>query len=220
MWGDILSPNCALRITGSRRLRTFQASLIEMKQTTTPLRLLALTVATFFLFACTAPSNGANSSSRRTVKKGQNYREPESKPAPEPESKPEPMPESKPVPEPEPQGRVITLGESLYSEISLGPFVSWGCREFFSDGPILVEIGRFEAASLSDEGFILYDGSSSGELTRYRRMGVNQRWDWGPNGGEFAFVLAPDGKGLFYDFSDVQRGETTNAESVYKCSRR
>jgi hypothetical protein len=216
--------NCALSITGNRRLRTLQASLRDMKKTTAPLRLLALAAATFFLFACTAPSNGANSSSRRTIKKGQNYRKPKAEPAPEPESKPESKPEwkpeSKPEWKPEPAGRVITLGESLYSEISLGPFVSWGCREFFSDGPILVEIGRFEAASLSNNGFILYDGSSSGELTIYRRMGVNQRWDWGPNGGEFAFVLAPDGKGLFYDFSDVQKGETTNADNIFDCSRR
>jgi hypothetical protein len=169
-----------------------------MKQTTTPLRLLALTAATFFLFACAVPPNGANSSSPGTIERGQESRKPK----------------------PTRAGRVITLGESPYSEDSLGPFVSWGCSEYGSDSRIIVEIGRFEAASLSDTGFILYDGTSSGERTSYERRGVNQRWDWGPNGTQFAFVLRSDGTGLFYDFSNVQKGETTLANDKYKCSRR
>ena len=56
-------------------------------------------------------------------------------------------------------------------------------------------------------------------VTSYQRRGVNQRWDWGPN-GEFSFVLKPDGRGLFYDFSNVREGETTNANDMYECSRR
>ena len=179
-----------------------------MNQTTTPLRLLALTAATFVLFACAPasewaasrldPPNGANSSSPETIKTGQKSRKPK----------------------PTRAGRVITLGESRYSEDSSGPFVSWGCSDYGSGSRILVEIGRFEAASLSEVGFILYDGSSSGELTSYQRKGVNQRWDWGPNMVEFAFVLKPDGTGLFYDFSNVRQGETTSANDVYECSRR
>jgi len=187
-----------------------------MNQTTTPLRLLALTAATFVLFACAPasewaasrldPPNGANSSSPETIKTGQKSRKPK----------------------PTRVGRVITLGESRYSEDSSGLFVSWGCcrlsastyRDARESCRILVEIGRFEAASLSEAGFILYDGSSSGELTSYQRRGVNQRWDWGPNGVEFAFVLKPDGTGLFYDFSNVRQGETTSANDLYECSRR
>ena len=147
-----------------------------------------------------------NSSSPETTKRGQGSRKPE----------------------PTRTARVISLGDSLYSEDSTGPFVSWGCSEYGYSRPIpdygsgsriLVEIGRFEAASHSDVGFILYDGSSSGELTSYSRRGVNQRWDWGPN-GEFAFVLKPDGTGLFFDFSNVPQGETTSANDMYECSRR
>ncbi len=171
-----------------------------MKQTTTPLRLLALTAATFVLFACAVPPNRANSSSPETIKRGQESRKPK----------------------PTRAGRVITLGESRYSEDSLGGFISWGCGDYgYVPGisATLVEIGRFEAASHLDYGFILYDGSSSGELTSYRRKGVNHRWDWGPN-GEFAFVLKTNGTGLFYDFSNVEQGETTSANDVYECSRR
>lgn len=167
---------------------------------------LALTAATFVLFACAAPPNGANSSSPETTKRDPGSRKHK----------------------PTRAARVISLGDSLYSEDSTGPFVSWGCSEYGSSRPlidlslgsrILVEIGRFAPAELSDFGFILYDGSSSGELTSYRRKGVNQRWDWGPN-GEFAFVLKPDGTGMFYDFSNAPQGETISANDVYKCFRR
>jgi hypothetical protein len=168
-----------------------------MKQTTSPLRLLALTAATFVLFACAVPPNGASSSSTETTKRDPVSRETT----------------------PTRTARVISLGDSRYSEDEVGRFVSWGCREYGSGSRILVEIGRFESAEDSDLGFILYDGTSSGELTSYERKGVNLRWDWGPN-GEFAFVLRPDGKGLFYDFSYVAKGETTNANDVYECSRR
>ena len=121
-----------------------------------------------------------------------------------------------------PPARVISLGESTYSEDTLGRFVTWGCREwpYVSGRPIVVEVGRFENELLSGEGFALYDGSSSGESTSYQRKGVNQRWDWGPNGSNFAFILEPDGTGLFYDFSNVPKGETRKPNSLYRCSRR
>ena len=83
-----------------------------------------------------------------------------------------------------------------------------------------MEVGRFENESLSGEGFVLYDGSSSGESTSYQRKGVDQRWDWGPSGSDFAFVLEPDGTGLFYDFSNVPKGEAKKADSLYRCQRR
>jgi hypothetical protein len=122
----------------------------------------------------------------------------------------------------------LLIWTSYFRRGQMGRFVSWGCSEYGSSRPIpdygsgsriLVEIGRFEAAHLSELGFILYDGSSSGEPTTYQRKGVNQRWDWGVN-GEFAFVLKPDGTGLFYDFSNVEQGAQTNANDVYECSRR
>ena len=120
-----------------------------------------------------------------------------------------------------PPARVISLEGSTYSENTLGHFVTWSCRDYISGGGrVLVEIGRFENKSLSGEGFVLYDGSSSGESTSYQRKGVDLRWDWGPNGSDFAFVLEPDGTGLFYDFSNVPKGETKKPDSLYRCKRR
>jgi hypothetical protein len=48
----------------------------------------------------------------------------------------------------------------------------------------------------------------------------NYRWDWGPNKTDYSFVIKPDGVGLYYDFSYVQKGESIKARDVYKCYKR
>lgn len=70
-------------------------------------------------------------------------------------------------------------------------------------------------------GFVLYDGTDSGEHSSHGLKGVNHRWDWGKkaadSGYDYAFVIEPDGTSLYYDFSG---GRTeAKASQVYKCSR-
>ncbi len=93
----------------------------------------------------------------------------------------------------------------------------WYCQDFVDGGRILVEVGFFGDPSLEGLGFILYDGGYSGELTYYRRAGIEHRWDWGPNETDYAFVIQPDGTGLYYNFSSVSRAK---ASEVYRCYRR
>ncbi len=118
--------------------------------------------------------------------------------------------------------RSIILNGKAYSETDIGKFVSWRCKDFiYSSGilfdSLLVELGTFTNSKLSGSGFILYDGKYSGELTNYGRKGINHCWDWGPNGTEFAFIIKPNGTGLFYDFSSLQSGERIKADNRYKC---
>lgn len=115
--------------------------------------------------------------------------------------------------------RSIILGAETYSEEILGKFTSWQCKDYVEYTGTLVEVGSFDNPKLEGLGFILYDGSDSGELTNYQRKGINHRWDWGPNGSDYAFVINPDGTGLFYDFSSAPEGELVKANGVYKCSR-
>jgi len=115
--------------------------------------------------------------------------------------------------------RSIILNGKTFSEAELGEFVSWSCKDFVYRSGTLVEVGFFTNSKLSGAGFILYDGGHSGEVTSYQRKGINHRWDWGPNGTEFAFIIKPDGTGLFYDFSSVSSGNATKANDVYKCSQ-
>ena len=119
--------------------------------------------------------------------------------------------------------RSIILDGEAYSETVTGKFVYWNCKDSVSSSSTLfdrtlVQPGFFTNSMFSGSGFILYDGSNSGELTHYARKGINHRWDWGRGGG-FAFIIEPDGTGLFYDFSSAQPGERRKHSSLYKCYR-
>jgi len=127
---------------------------------------------------------------------------------------------SRPDPEIPSGPRTIILNDKAVSENDVGGFISWYCQDYSEDGPILLEVGFFGDPKLKKFGFILFDGGNSGEKTHYMRAGLNHRWDWGPNGAEYAFVIQPDGKGLYYDFTAVSKGESTTASSVYKCHQR
>lgn len=114
--------------------------------------------------------------------------------------------------------RTITLADKLVSEEKAGKFISWTCSDFSNGGKTLVEVGSFSAKDLDGAGFVIYDGGNSGEATAFERRGINLRWDWGPK-GQFAFVLKPDGTGLFYDFSNAA-GKEVKANEVFKCKQR
>ena len=126
-----------------------------------------------------------------------------------------------PTPSATPSGpRTIVLDGEAVTEEDVGGFISWYCKDFVDAGRILVEVGFFGDPSLEGLGFILYDGGYSGERTYYRRTGLEHRWDWGPNETNYAFVIQPDGTGLYYDFSSVPYGESTKVSEVYQCYRR
>ncbi|MFA0357008.1 hypothetical protein AB4525_08845 [Vibrio breoganii] len=117
-----------------------------------------------------------------------------------------------------PEPRVITLGGDPLDEEEYGSFVTWKCTDYVNDPDTLVEVGYLQ--ELPHIGFVLYDGGNTGDLTMYERKGLNHRWDWG---GEltfdYAFIVKADGKGLFYDFSNVEAGESALSNQVFKCKR-
>ncbi len=115
--------------------------------------------------------------------------------------------------------RTIVLDGREFSEEDVGEFTAWYCRDFVRGGRTLVEVGFFDGPFSEKTGFVLYDGGHSGEITFYRRTGLERRWDWGPR-SEYAFVITPDNTGLYFDFSSVPEGETTTPREVYKCRRR
>jgi hypothetical protein len=114
---------------------------------------------------------------------------------------------------------LILNGESV-SEEDVGKFISWYCVDYVNENRILLEVGFFGDTKLKGLGFILYDGGYTGEFTQYRRTGVQHRWDWGPNGNDYAFVIQSDDIGLYYDFSSSNYNESTSASEVYKCYKR
>jgi hypothetical protein len=117
--------------------------------------------------------------------------------------------------------RSIILDDEVLSEEDAGGFTSWYCRDYvYEERGVLLEFGYFNDPKFAGRGFILYDGGYTGEFTLYQRTGVEHRWDWGPNGTDYSFVIQPSGTGLYYDFSNVSEGESIKARDAYKCYRR
>lgn len=115
--------------------------------------------------------------------------------------------------------RTIELNGTKYSEEEYGPFEIWECRDTFDDdNKVLFEIGHM--VNFPRSGFILYDGSFSGDSAFYKREGLNKRWDWETTEGNFSFIIKPDGTGLYYDFSHVPDGEKIKANDVFQCSKK
>ena len=69
-------------------------------------------------------------------------------------------------------------------------------------------------------GFILYDGTNTGEIVLYNRTGLEHRWDWGSKNNSYSFVIKTDGTGLYYDFSTADDdGRKSKADDIYKCRK-
>ena len=116
--------------------------------------------------------------------------------------------------------RTIILDDKKYSENDVGGFISWFCYDFvYEEKGVLLEVGFFGDPDFKNLGYILYDGSYTGEFTLYVRTGIEHRWDWGTD-GQYSFVIKADGTGLYYDFTNVEKGQSTKPKDVFKCYRK
>lgn len=137
--------------------------------------------------------------------------------------------------------RTLMLSGKVFKEGEPWQFLSWRCRDYSYGGKTLVEVGRAlmpndykntnEYNELNDAkkqeldkflkmiGFVLYDGSNTGDITFYNRDGLSHRWDWGVDENSYTFVIKPDGTGLFYDFSTAENGIKNKADEIFKCGR-
>ncbi len=115
---------------------------------------------------------------------------------------------------------MLTLGDTKVTSGELGGIESWQCTDNEYTSKVLMELGFFKDPSYSDIGFILYDGTNTGDETDYRRNGLDHRWNWGVNESNFSFVIQTDGTGLYYDFTGVPTGEKISAKDVYHCRKR
>lgn len=50
----------------------------------------------------------------------------------------------------------------------------------------------------------------------YDLRGFDRRWDWGDSENSYGVILIGDEAG-YYDFSGLKKGETTEAQMMYKC---
>lgn len=115
--------------------------------------------------------------------------------------------------------RTLVIDGDTITDKEVGGFKCWYCKDYIKEGPILVEVGLFGDPQLENFGFVLYDNSNKGELTRYERKGLEHRWDWGDD-LVYSFTIKPDGTGAYHDFTGVPEGERIKADGVYKCYQR
>lgn len=107
-----------------------------------------------------------------------------------------------------------------FSETEYGGFITWKCKDFITSRKgIIFEVGYFMKDRLK-LGFVLYDGTNSGEIGVYQRSGVNHQWYWGGKRAEkFVFVIKPNGDGVYYDITKFPNEEKVPPADIFRCKR-
>jgi len=97
------------------------------------------------------------------------------------------------------------------------PVEKWECKDYSADGwktilvTATVDNGR-ETGTIAVAGVTYY--------AAFHVAGFNRRWDFGPKSDPvlYAFVIKPDGTGLYYDFETERH--LTKASMVMECRQR
>ena len=109
---------------------------------------------------------------------------------------------------------VLFLISVSTSAMAQKPVEVWECRKFLDDNwksilaKATVDSGR-ASGTITVAGVTWY--------TDYQVQGFNRRWDFGPKDHptRYAFVIKPDGTGLYYDFETEEH--LTTASIVMEC---
>jgi len=89
----------------------------------------------------------------------------------------------------------------------------WTCSNYLDNGmDMLYQLGPKYILSVIDNEKIEAD---------YHREGLTYRWDWGDTPGkyDYAFIIKPDGLGLYYDFRTVKGTDKVKAVNLFKCKK-
>ena len=94
---------------------------------------------------------------------------------------------------------------------------NWRCFEpYEKSGVPLVTLAR-ETLIGTNKGYgkVSVAGMKEQEAV-FLVEGINRRWYFG-NDYDYSIVVKPDGTGLYYDFSNVEDGETTTPRDRFAC---
>ncbi|MDE0077136.1 MAG: hypothetical protein OXM03_04415 [Chloroflexota bacterium] len=98
----------------------------------------------------------------------------------------------------------------------------WECREFMQNNErVLITLWRSAGTKPRETGYgrLQYAGVSF--PAAFSLDGMFLRWNWDLNEEsrwEQSFVIELDGTGSFYDFSDVNAGESVSPSDIYSCT--
>ena len=94
---------------------------------------------------------------------------------------------------------------------------------------VLIELERFKPWSEifgmePDDPLMIFGtvtAAGTAKNTRFSVEGLNRRWSWDLGDDDtydYAFVIKPDGTGIYYDFTLLEDGEnTTGGSQAYDC---
>ena len=94
----------------------------------------------------------------------------------------------------------------------------WRCFDPYYDSgknTVLIELNRVTAAG-ETQGFGQISVAGVTHHALFRITGFDRRWDFG-EGMQYSFIIKPDGRGSYYDFSLVENGETTGPSQRFNC---
>ena len=104
---------------------------------------------------------------------------------------------------------------SAVAQAKAKPVEKWECKDYVEPGKVLVTA---TVDSGRTSGTIAVAGVTY--TTAFGVTGFDRRWDFGPkeHPAQYAFIIKPDGAGLYYDFSTGEHQE--RASMVLKCRQR
>ena len=94
----------------------------------------------------------------------------------------------------------------------------WECIEFsiVPDWSKIVVVAKI----LEGREWGRIDVANITHATQYQVKGFERRWDFSPADDytfDYAFVIGPSGNGKYYDFSNVDKGETASPSMLMTC---
>ena len=113
---------------------------------------------------------------------------------------------------------IVTLGVQA-QEIKDSTTEIWRCfeRTDFSNATVLVELTR---VTIDNEKFGVGEVSVAGITypAIFEVAGLNRRWNFGLDElWDYSFIIEPNGDGAYYDFSNVEDGDTTKPSQFFAC---
>ncbi len=93
---------------------------------------------------------------------------------------------------------------------------TWRCGDIMTPSTIVVELTRKAGFEFLGQEQISVAGVTYDDALFYIE-GLNRRWDFGKD-LKYAFIIKPDGRGAYYDFSLLEEGETrTGPSQQFRC---
>ena len=109
---------------------------------------------------------------------------------------------------------LATFGVQAQGSDTVETWRCYGLRDFDKNS-VLVELTRVTAAG-ETQGFGQISVAGVTHHALFRITGFDRRWDFGKD-LKYAFIIKPDGRGAYYDFSLLEEGETTKPNELYDC---